>query len=77
MVPSDTLLSPYLLGLLLLEAVAGKNQHWLIRSKHLLPSSKLVHQTSESNCCSVNGDSHRYLYFLRLLLSEVLALLIP
>ena len=75
MVSSDTLLFLYLLGLQLLEVVAGKNQNWLIRSKHLLPSSELVHQTCESNSCSVNGDSHRYLYFLNLLVSEVLALL--
>ena len=61
----DTLLFLYLLGLQLLKVVAGKNRHWLIRSKHLLSSSQLVHQTSESNCSSVNGDSHRYLHFLQ------------
>ena len=58
-VSSDTLLFLYLLGLQLLEVVTGKNRHWLIRSKRLLPSSELVHQTSKSNCCSVNEDNHR------------------
>ena len=74
-VSSDILLFLYLLGLQLLEVVAGKNRHWLIRSKHLLASLELVHQTNESNCCAVNGYSHRYLHFLQLLVSDVLALL--
>ena len=76
-VSSNTLLFLYLLGLQLLEVVAGKNRHWLIRSKYWLPSSELVglYQTSESNSCSVNEQNYRYLHFLQLLVSEVLALL--
>ena len=60
-------------GLQLLEAFAGKYQNWLIRSKHLLPSSALVHRTSDSNCCSVHGGSHRFLHFFQPLASDVLA----
>ena len=55
------------------EAFAGKNQNWLIRSKHLLPSSAMVNRTSESNCCSVHGGTHRYLHFLQPLVSGVQA----
>ena len=40
---------------------------------YLLPSSVLVHRTSESNCCSVQGESYRYLHFLQLLVPNVLA----
>ena len=45
-------------------------------SATLLPSSELVHRTSESNCCSVHGASHCYPHFLQLLVSEVVALLL-
>ena len=44
-------------GLQLPKAFAGKNQTWLIRSKHLLPSSAMVNRTSESNCWSVHGGT--------------------
>ena len=69
----DTVLFLYVQGLQLLVAFAGENQNWQIRIKHLLPSSALVHRTSESNCCSVQRGSHRYLHFLQLLVSNVLA----
>ena len=47
----------------LVEIVAGGIKIGFIRIKHLLPSSAMVNRTSESNCCSVHGDTRHNFVF--------------